>query len=285
MRQLVPPVGDSRSDHEILAGIGAHLGIAEAFTDGRDELGWVRHLYTLARQRAASFSLDLPDFEAFWQQGHIRLPPPATQSVFLSAFRQDPLAAPLDTPSGRIEIVSDCIAGFGYADCPGHPMWLEPAEWLGADVARDYPLHLMSNQPRTRLHSQYDQGAVSRASKIGGREPILLHPTDAAMRGIAEGAMVRVFNARGACLAGAVLTDTVSPGVVQLATGAWFDPGPDAALERHGSVNVLTLDRGTSRLAQAPIAHSALVEVEVFTAEPPQMGAFTPPVVLRREPA
>jgi biotin/methionine sulfoxide reductase len=289
MRQLVPAVGAARSDHDILAGIGAHLGVADAFTDGRDELGWIRHLYALARQRAASFALDLPDFEAFWQQAHIRLPPPAIPGVFLSAFRHDPQAGRLQTPSGRIEIVSDRIAGFGYADCPGHPVWLEPAEWLGAAAVRDTPLHLVSNQPRTRLHSQYDHGAVSRASKIAGREPILLHPSDAAARGIREGALVRVFNARGACLAGATLTDAVAPGVVQLATGAWFDPAPDqgsdTGLERHGSVNVLTIDRGTSRLAQAPIAHSALVEVELFTAEPPPMAAFTPPEVVRLEPA
>jgi biotin/methionine sulfoxide reductase len=280
MRQLVAPVGSSRSDHAILAGIAAHLGIAEAFTDGLDEMGWVRHLYALAQQRAASFSLDLPDFEAFWKQAHIRLPPPDKQSIFLGSFRDDPQAAPLATPSGRIEIFSERIAGFGYADCPGHPVWLEPVEWLGSETARDYPLHLISNQPRTRLHSQYDQGAVSRASKIQGREPIALHPRDAAARGIPEGAMVRVFNARGACLAGAVLNPDVSPGVVQLATGAWFDPAPDADLDRHGSVNVLTLDHGTSRLAQAPIAHSALVEVELFTGPVPPVGAFTPPVVV-----
>ena len=282
MRQLVAPIGEARSDHAILAGIGAHLGIDDAFTGGRDEMGWVRHLYALARQRAASFDLDLPDFEAFWQRGHIRLSPPAAETVFLSAFRADPDAAPLATPSGRIEIVSDRIAGFGYADCPGHPVWLEPAEWLGGAVARDYKLHLVSNQPRTRLHSQYDQGAASVAAKIAGREPLSIHPDDAAARGIVEGAVVRVFNARGACLAGATLTDAVSPGVVQLATGAWFDPDPNGVLERHGSVNVLTLDHGTSRLAQAPIAHSALVEVEPFIGDPPPVEAFTPPVILAR---
>jgi biotin/methionine sulfoxide reductase len=278
MRQLVPPVGQSRSDHDILAGIGAHLDVADAFTGGLTEMGWVRHLYALARQRAASFDLDLPDFAAFWERGHIRLPPPRADNTLLAAFRADPDAAALGTPSGKIEIYSERIAGFGYADCPGHAVWLEPAEWLGR--AADTKLHLISNQPRTRLHSQYDQGVVSRASKIAGREPIAMHPIDAAARGITEGAIVRVFNARGACLAGAVLTDAVSPGVVQLATGAWFDPAPDGTLDRHGSVNVLTLDRGTSRLAQAPIAHSALVNVELFDGEPPPVGAFTPPVVL-----
>ena len=62
------------------------------------------------------------------------------------------------TPSGKIEIFSERIASFGYGDCPGHPVWLEPVEWLGAQKSSDYPLHLMSNQPRTRLHGQLDNG-------------------------------------------------------------------------------------------------------------------------------
>ena len=45
------------------------------------------------------------------------------------------------------------IADFGYDDCPGHPVWLEPAEWLGSEKARDYPLHMISNQPRPKRPS------------------------------------------------------------------------------------------------------------------------------------
>ena len=33
----------------------------------------------------------------------------------LAEFRADPLKVPLNTPSGRIEIFSERIAGFGYA--------------------------------------------------------------------------------------------------------------------------------------------------------------------------
>ena len=282
MRRIVSPIGQARSDHDILTGIARHLGLAEAFTDGRDEMGWVRHLYGLARQRLAEHDLDVPDFETFWRQGHARLPAPTDETSLLQAFRADPEAARLDTPSGRIEIFSERIAGFGYADCPGHPTWLEPAEWLGGEVAGRFPLHLISNQPRHRLHSQYDNGSASRDAKIAGREPVWLHPGDAAARGILDGAVVRVFNDRGACLAGAVLTDAVMPGVVQLATGAWFDPAEPAAdgsLDRHGNANVLTLDKGTSSLAQAPVAHSALVEIELFIGEPPPVGIFAPPPI------
>ncbi len=47
-----------------------------------------------------------------------------------------------------------------------------------------------------------------------------------------------------------------------MATHAWYDPQTPAGLERHGNPNVLTLDKGTSRLAQGPSAHTTLVELE-----------------------
>jgi biotin/methionine sulfoxide reductase len=75
--------------------------------------------------------------------------------------------------------------------------------------------------------------------------------------------VVRVFNARGACLAGAVLDDDVRSGVAIMATGAWY--APDArGLELAGNPNVLSLDVGTSRLTQGCAALSVLVEVERY---------------------
>jgi biotin/methionine sulfoxide reductase len=72
----------------------------------------------------------------------------------------------------------------------------------------------------------------------------------------------------------------VRPGVVQIATGAWFDPAePDriGGLERHGNPNVLTADRGTSRLAQGPSPNTCLVEIERFAGVAPPVEAFAPP--------
>ena len=95
--------------------------------------------------------------------------------------------------------------------------------------------------------------------------------------------MVRVFNDRGACLAGAVVTDSVQPRVLQLPTGAWYDPetpGEIGSLCKHGNANVLTLDKGSSRLGQGPSAHSCLVEVERFVGPPPRVSAFDPPEIL-----
>ena len=282
MEQAVPPHGAARHDYEILRGIGRRMGVEEAFTEGREPVEWVEHLYHRSRQRAAEREIDLPTLPDLRRTGWCEVTPPAEPAVMLREFRADPETNPLKTPSGRIEIYSETIAGFGYDDCPPHPAWLEPAEWLGAE-GHSYPLHLISNQPSDKLHSQLDHGAVSRSGKIDGREPVVLHPADAAARGIAAGDAVRVFNDRGACYCGAVLDDGVRPGVIRISTGAWFDPettGDDKTACKHGNPNMLTLDKGGSRLAQGPIAHSCLVEIERADA-PPAPTPFDPPRIVR----
>src|SRR5690606_4701041 len=129
-------------------------------------------------------------------------PMPDEPAILLGDFRLDPDASPLNTPSGKIEIFSETVAAYGYEECPGHPVWREPYEWLGSDKVQRYPFHLLSNQPAVRLHSQLDPARLSQSTKIGGREPIEIAAADARARGIADGDTVRVFNARGAFLAG-----------------------------------------------------------------------------------
>ena len=90
---------------------------------------------------------------------------------------------------------------------------------------------------------------------------------------------MRVFNARGACFAGVVVTDTVRPGVVRLSCGAWYDPADDAedAPCAHGNANMLTHDRGTSKLSQGPSSGTNMVEIERWTGPLPTVRAFAPP--------
>ncbi|SEG78351.1 molybdopterin-dependent oxidoreductase [Bosea lathyri] len=285
--RLADPAGEARDDFAIFSALAARLGVEEAFTEGRDEESWIRHLYGLARQRIAAVDIEIPDFDQFWRDGITLLPEPAKVKPLLADFRADPHAYPLTTPSGLIELFSERIASFGYADCPGHAAWLPSAEWLGAAAAKRFPLHLISNQPATRLHSQYDNGSHARASKIAGREPLRMHPDDAAARGLRDGDIVRVFNDRGACLAGLRTSDALRPGVVQLATGAWFDPlqpGEPGSLDKHGNPNVLTPDRGTSRLGQGPSAHSCLVEIEAYRESAPPVTSHEPPPFFSRQP-
>ncbi len=279
MKKAVQAPGEARDDYEIFAALSERLGTHRAYTENRDVPQWLRYLYETSRERADRFGIELPGFDDFWRQGYFEVPRPEQSQVMLSAFRADPQSHRLSTPSGRLEIHSERIASFGYDDCPGHPAWFEPIEWLG-DAARRHPLHLISSQPSTKLHSQYDHGELSRANKIQGREPVGMHPADAAERGLADGDIVRVFNDRGQCLAGLRLDEGLKRGVVQMSTGAWYDPlvpGEIGTLDKHGNPNVLTLDKGTSRLTQGASAHTCLVEIERFSGELPPITAYDPP--------
>ena len=285
MKRAIEPVAESRDDYAIFTALSRRLGSEAAYTEGRDTAGWLRHLYDLSVIKARGFGIELPEFDAFWEAGLIEMPFPKKPTVFMEGFRADPQARPLPTPSGRIEISSQTIAGFKYDDCPGHPVWLEPAEWMGKLPPQGNWLHLISNQPATKLHSQYDHGVVSLENKIRNREPILLHPDDAAERGIADSDIVRVHNGRGACLAGARVEAGLLRGVVVMATGAWYDPldpAVEGTLDKHGKPNVLTRDAGTSRLTQGCTAHTALVEVEKYGGVVPSVTAFDAPVFVDR---
>ena len=286
MKAAVAPHGEARDDYRIFAELAQRLDFGPAFTEGRSAGDWVRHLYDQFRRLDPA----APPFEDFWESGvyehPARAPMGETDQVFLGRFRADPDSpgGRLATISGRIELYSEIVAAYGYDDCPPHPAWLEPFERLGSPNGADtrFPLHLVSNQPAHRLHSQYDHAPLSRATKVAGREPLRLSPEDAAARGIADGDVVRVWNDRGACLAGALVSDAVMPGVVQLSTGAWYDPDDEDGTCRHGNPNVLTSAKGTSSLAQATSAHTCLVAVERFAGDPAPVRAFDPPPIERR---
>ncbi len=273
MDQAIAPMGEAKSDHDILRGIAAVMGVEAALTEGRSPEDWQRWLYDLSRQSAARDGVEMPSWDVFQRDGWFKVPAPDQPTVLMEQFRNDPMANPLATPSGKIEIWSQTIADFAYDDCPGHPTWLEPLEWLGN--VGEYPLHMISNQPSNKLHSQLDHGAVSQADRIAGREPVTMHPQDATARNLRAGQIVRVFNARGACLAGLQISDDVRPGVIKLSTGAWYDP--DGTLCRSGNPNVLTLDKGTSRLAQGPSAQTCLVDVSAENRSIPDVGAYQGP--------
>ncbi len=276
MEKAIDPVGEARNDYDIFSGLAARLGAGEEFTEGRTTGEWLEYLY----DRFHTAHPEYPTLDELRESGHFQIPeewyPPIPSR--LTAFRKDPDGAPLDTPSGRIELYSEAVEGFGYGDCPPHPVWLEPAEWLGN--AGEGQLHMISNQPKTRLHSQWDHGETSLKGKVDGREQIGMNVADARARGLASGDLVRVFNERGSTLAVVAIRDDLMEGVVQLPTGAWWDPVEADGLCRSGNPNVLTRDVGTSSLAQGPTAQTCLVEVERFVGEAPRVRSHEAPALI-----
>ncbi|MAI45937.1 MAG: Asp-tRNA(Asn)/Glu-tRNA(Gln) amidotransferase GatCAB subunit C [Hyphomicrobiaceae bacterium TMED74] len=283
MKKAVEPQGKARHDFEIFRGLAQRVGVEREFAMDRNAMEWLRTIYETARQRVSEVAGEIPDFDTFWANGYVETDMPETPYNVYSDYRSDPEGAKLPTPSGKLEIFSETIDGFGYDDCIGHPIWMEPAEWLGSDQVKAFPLHLMSNQPQHKLHSQMDFAGPSKEEKVGGREVAVLSSVEAAKRGIATGDIIRLFNNRGETLASAKISDDVREGVILLPTGAWFDPASlDGAVgkEKHGNPNVLTLDKGTSRLGQGSIAHTTLVEVEKFEGTPPEVTAFVVPEIV-----
>ncbi len=283
MSKLVEPFGKSRDDYEIFSNISRLMGVGEEFSEGMDPEGWIRKLYQETRNKAISANLEMPDYDSFLKKRWFKFRDPEDHIIMLQDFRNDPVTNSLNTPSGKIEIFSSTVASFGYDDCPGYPVWREPIEWLG-NAVNSHPLHLISNQPKNKLHSQLDHGGVSRAGKINGREPVHIHPEDAKERNLKNGDVVEIFNSRGSCFAAVKIDGNLMRKVIQMSTGAWYDP-IDPSNEnspcKNGNPNVLTLDKGTSKLGQGPIAHTCLVNIKLASDFVPSVTAYEPPDIIR----
>ena len=251
---------ESKTDYEIFTGLANKLGFREKFTENKNEIDWIEFIWNECIQICKKHEIEMPIFSDFWKNGFFKVKTPINNKIMFKEFRHNPVKFPLNTPSGKIEIFSKTISDFNLKDCLGYPSWFEPYEWLGK--IDKYPLHLISNQPKYRLHGQLDNSLYSQKNKINGREPILINDNDARDRNINSGDIVLVYNKRGKVLAGAKVTNEVMEGVVILSTGAWFDPDYNLKLERHGNPNVLTKDVGTSSLSQGPTANTTLVEIK-----------------------
>jgi trimethylamine-N-oxide reductase (cytochrome c) len=209
----------------------------------------------------------------FTAQGYYQYPAASmTSTTDYTAFRSDPKSNPLPTPSGLIEIYSQRIAKFygnNYPGVPVIPQFIPPFEWKGSAIAAQYPLAMITSHDLWRQHSQADNVEwLQQRSKLNGYAPIWINANDASARGINQGDVVLVNNARGQILAAAMVTQRIGPGVVRLCQGSWYNSansGDPNGLDVGGCPNTLTSDQGTSDLAQASTTHTSLVQVQKWT--------------------
>ncbi|QZA79654.1 trimethylamine-N-oxide reductase TorA [Deefgea piscis] len=279
MQKLVDPLFSSKTDFEIFRGLTQRFGRDKEYSRNMDEMQWLEFLYENCRKENGS-KFPMPPFKEFWAKGFV-LFPAGKPWVRHADFREDAEINALGTPSGFIEIFSRKIASYNYADCPGHPVWMEKSERShGGPNSKRFPLWMQSVHPDKRLHSQMCDSEPMRATyAIQGREPLFMSPEDARQRGIKHGDLVRVFNDRGQALVGAHVSSDFPKGVVRLQEGAWYGPtGPEiGALDTYGDPNTMTQDIGTSSLAQAISANTCVVEVEKYKGKAPAVTAFGGP--------
>lgn len=281
MQKLVDPLYHSRTDFDIWHDFCRRMNREMEYSRGMTPHQWLEHLYDECRAANLKNDFFMPEFDQFWETGFVRFPR-GKPWVRHAAFREDPEVNALGTPSGFIEIFSRKLERYGYKDCAGHPVWMEKTERShGGPKSDKFPLWLQSVHPDTRLHSQTCESEERRAVyTIQGREPMYIGPEEAAKRGIKHGDLVRVFNDRGQLIAGAHVSDNFPDGVVRIQEGAWYGPtGPEiGAIDTYGDPNTVTLDIGSSELAQAVSANTCLVQVEKFVGVAPAVTAFGGPM-------
>jgi len=181
---------------------------------------------------------DLPDFADFADEGFLYRDTNLPWVAFKEQI-EDPENHPFLTPSGKIELFSETMATKKDPLLPPVPTYMDPWEGPGDPLSRTYPLQLVSPHAKTRVNSQFDN-ILHLKAKADDR--VWMHPKDAAVRGIADGDTVVVFNDRGRTRVPVKVTPDMMPGVVSLDAGAWYRPAEDGT-DEGGCVNVLTLDR------------------------------------------
>ncbi|OAQ14784.1 trimethylamine N-oxide reductase I catalytic subunit [Bibersteinia trehalosi Y31] len=287
MKQVVEPQFEAKSDYWIFQQLAKRAGVESEFTENKNEMQWLAQFYETARQNAEKAGISMPAFEQFWADNKlVSFENQAETQTFqrFRQFRSDPMKNPLKTPSGKIEIFSETVAAMNYDDCLGHPTWFEPEEYKGNTNA-DYPLALVTPHLPYRLHSQLAATSLRHQYAVNDREPVLIHPEDAAQRGIKSGDIVRLFNPRGQILCGAVVSDNIIKGTVAVHEGAWFDPqdlNTAQVLCKNGNPNVLTRDEGTSKLAQGNSSNTTILQLEKYQAEAPEIQVLKAPHFIER---
>ena len=222
----VPPPGSTKSNAEIFRLLAARLGFNDPCFADSDE--------TMAR---GAFDAEQVSAEQLQQRGWARL------KIADAPFAEGGFA----TPTGQ-----------AWADAPGLGLPDHVPNYESArstpDLAARYPLAMISPPARNFLNSSF----ANLPSLIAiEREPLLeMHPRDAAARGIADGATVRVFNDRGQYLCKAALNSRARAGVVN-GLGIWWRKQGLAG----SNVNQLTHQRLTD-IGRAPSFYDCLVQVE-----------------------
>ena len=222
----IPPVGESRSELEMWREIVRRIdpGLAAEYFDVTEDDAIRMILEAGADPGGPTEGITLEQL----REGPVRLNVPDPDIPFLRQIRDlEPfpprsLPASLEAtaaflPTRRIEFYKeeDRFRELGetvptYRDAYDDRVH-DPAEW---------PFVLLSSHSKWRIHSTYSNNPWL-AEIHGGRATVLIHPADAAERGIGEGDPIEMFNTRGSLVALAQLSDAARPGTATLAEGWW----------------------------------------------------------------
>ncbi len=272
-QKCIEPRGESRSDYECVCAVAEKLGMLEEYTQGKSVDEWIRHGF-----ENCGVAEDIT-WEEFKEKGHYVIPNDPDWASYdnkMMQFARDPEKYPLTTPTGKLEFYSEALDTHfpGDTERPPVPHWVERTpdhdERISGDRAKEYPFLVTSNHPRWRVHSQHDDMQWLRemeTCKIIGPDgyayqTMWIHPSEAEKKGIRNHDIVEIFNERGSVLAGAYVTERITPGVVYIDHGARWDPIVVGELDRGGAINTITPRKTVSKNATGMVSGGFLVDVE-----------------------
>jgi anaerobic selenocysteine-containing dehydrogenase len=271
--QSIKPIGESKSDYEIVAAIAEKLGYGDEFTGGMSTRDLQKIVFDAMKMDKLTTWEDFYEKKTYvyktatdWEDD-----PPGFR-----LFYDDPKANPLKTPSGLLEFYSERLHQHFPDDHerPPFPKWVEKGvthdEALSSERAGMFPLLIVSNHPRWRTHAQGDDISWARETPTGKvlgfdgykYEPIWINPIDAAARGIKHGDVVKVFNERGIVLVGARVWERIRPGVVYVDHGSRHDPLVPGKVDRGGAINTIAPNGLTSKNCCGQATSGYLVDVQ-----------------------
>ena len=222
----IAPLGQAKPNTQIFRELARHMGFDEPCFADSDE--------TLAR---AALKPEWVNFDVLRAKGWVKL-----------ALPDAPFAhGGFPTASGK-----------ALADAPGLgvPDYVPNYESRASspELARRYPLAMISPPARNFLNSSFVN--VMSLRDIEGEPLLEMHADDAAVRGIGDRALVRVFNDRGSYRCRCRVSGRARPGVVNGLGIWWRKLGLDGR-----NVNELTHQQLTD-IGRAPSFYDCLVEVE-----------------------
>ena len=125
-----------------------------------------------------------------------------------------------------------------------------------ATLAERFPLAMVTPKTHLFLNSTFANQRRQRSAQPSPE--VVLHPGDAAVRGIGDGSIVRVFNSRGGFSCPARVSDDAHPGVVVAPMGWWNADYPE------GRSGQSTTSQRLTELGNAPTFNDNRVEVELI---------------------
>jgi anaerobic selenocysteine-containing dehydrogenase len=234
----VAPPGECLSSTEIFRRLARALGVTEPCVHDSDE-ALARAVLDSEDLRRAGITLDV-----LAERGWLRLGEPQPWA---------PLAKGFPSPSGRLEFYSERAAAAGLDPLPTYtpPYEAVPRD---PDLARRYPLALVAPAGPHFLNTEFSNLPALRAK--AGPQRVLVHPTDAAARGLGDGDVARVFNDRGEYLAVVEVSDRVPAGLVGGAKGHWPKLNPGGT-----SIAATVMERDAD-MGRGAVFHDSRVQVE-----------------------